>query len=91
MFDRLKDWTKVLANCQKEFASLIDTQQPMSNSKMVKIAKSAHRDMRLTGAFAILSNFNMAAGHIMYLCQQKYAEGELPDLDSNINAGTLLE
>ena len=91
MFDKLKDWTKVLGTCQKEIATLSNTERPTSTSKMVRIAKSAHQDMHLTGAFAILSNFNMAAGHIMYLCQREYSKGELPDFDSKINAGTLLE
>ena len=91
MFDKLKDWVSVLVTCQRIISGLSDTDHSNSDSKLLDLVRSALRHTRLTGAHAILSNFDIAAGHILYLCERKYGEGEFPDLPPDVNLGTVLK
>lgn len=87
LFDKLRDWRHVIENFTTEITALEVSSESSSSQQSVSLFKSALKHARKSNAYSILANFDSAAGHLAFICQKRFSQGELPDLPNNAALG----
>ena len=57
----------------------------VNTDRAEKLWRCAIGHTRQSGIIMMLANFETAAGHLAYLWQHKYKDGEFPDLPSKVD------